>query len=124
MSENPLYSKQELLSLYQQAVENHRETLIKVLSPASLVPFCKIGFITEEQKTDWSVVNMPKEESRRLLIDLLCERNDVEDYIKFSRCLQYINSVEARRIFSFITDLLNVGLHDPISNKGVFVAKV
>ena len=112
------YSKQDLISLYQEAVQNHRGTLMKVLSPASLVPFCKTGFISEEQKNEWSVANIPKEESRRLLIALLLDRNDVEDYIKFSRCLQYINPVEARNVFPFVGDLFDVGLHDPISNKG------
>ncbi len=113
-----LYSKQELLSLYQQAIENHKETLVRVLSPASLVPFCKTGIISEQQKSDWSVANVTKEESRRSLIALLLEKNDVENYIKFSRCLQYINAVEARRTFPFTKDLFDVGLHDPITNKG------
>ena len=117
-SVTPLYRKEDLLSLYQQAIENHKETLIRVLSPASLVPFCKTRIISDEQKNEWSVANIPKEESRRLLVALILEKNDVEFYIKFSRCLQYINAVEARRVFPFITDLLDVGLHDPITSKG------
>ncbi len=119
-----LYSKQELISLYQEAVEKHRETLVKVLSPASLVPFCKIGFISEEQKSEWSVANVSKDVSRRMLIETLLGRSDVEDYIKFSRCLLYINGVEAKRIFPFITDLFTVGLHDPISKQGRCITSV
>ena len=121
MSATPvtLYRKEELVSLYQQAIQNHREALVQVLSPASLVPFVKTGIISDEQKNEWGVANIPKEESRRLLIALILERNDADLYIKFSRCLQYINAVESKRVFPFTTDLLAVGLHDPIDKKGM-----
>ena len=117
-----LYNKQELISLYREAVQNHKDSLVRVLSPASLVPFCKIGFISEEQKSEWSVANVSKKVSRTSLIETLLGRSAVEDYIKFSRCLQFINGVEAKRIFPFITDLFAVGLHDPISKQGRFTA--
>ena len=115
-----LYSKEELLSQYQQAIDSHEEVLIRVLSPASLVPFTKTGIISEELKSEWSIANIPKQVSRKRLITHVLESDDVAVYINFSRCLQYINAVEARRIFPFITDLFDVGLHDPISSRSMY----
>lgn len=110
-----LYSKEELLSLYKQTIQDKEQELISLLSSgSSLASFAAFGLITPKQKEDWSVRHMDKEESRKNLISHLLEKSNVEDYIKFSKCVRQINEAEAMRIFSFIDDLIPVGLHDPI----------
>ena len=116
--ETCLYTKEDLLSLYSQKLQNEKEEIIKVIRPASLVPFTAGGVITKEQDTEWS--SMSKQESRRALLDFVLEQNSVERYIRFGQCVHYINKGKAERIFYFIPDLIAVGLHDSIRKRGNF----
>lgn len=109
-----LYNKEDLLSLYKQSIENNKDELLKVLRKGTLAPFNIRGIISDAQKEDWSLSRMTKDESRGALIAHLLESSDVVDYMKFSRCVQYISDVGARRVFSFLQDLIDVGLHEPI----------
>ena len=118
MSSTTLYSQEELLSLYKQSIQDNKDDLLKVLKKGTLVPFTILGIINDSQKESWSLSNMTQNESRGALIQHILKSDDVSDYIKFSRCVRYISDVGAGRVFSFMQDLINVGLHDPIS-KGV-----
>lgn len=77
-----------------------------------LTPFLLTKVITEEQKDEWSV--LPREDRCKKLIVCVLEKNALGVYIEFSRCVQYIKESEAKRIFTFIPDLFQVGLHDPL----------
>lgn len=106
------FRKEELVSLYQQSIRDNEERLIKVIKVPPLKPFLLTKVITEEQKDEWSV--LPRADRCKKLIEFVLEKNELGVYIKFSRCVQYIKEFEAERIFTFIPDLLQVGLHDPL----------
>lgn len=114
-----LYSREELLSLYGTILNNEteKERAIDAILPAPLAgSFVIQGVISKEQASEWS--SLDRREQRRALIDFICEKNTVEDYIKFTQCVHYIDEVKARKIFPFIPDLIAVGLHDNIRRKG------
>lgn len=116
MSKLKLYSKEELVSEYRLSIENNKEKIIETLKVASLAVFSLRGLISEEQKDEWSTLGRTicREEPYRRLICFVLDKNSVEDYLKFSRCVQYTNNVKALIIFPFIRDLVAVGLHDSL----------
>ena len=116
MSSSRLYSREELLSLYCQTLENEKDEVIRAIRPAPFTSFIIRGVMSSKQETDWS--SMSRHDSRRALIDFVLEENTLERYIKFSQCVHYINSAKAEQIFEFIPNLIHVGLHDSIRMKG------
>lgn len=116
MSDLRLYSKEELVSLYSQVLQNEKDKIVKAIRPGTFVPFIKTGIMTEDQEEDWS--SMSREMSRKALIDLVLARNNLDCYLKFSQGVYYVDAVKAKRIFKFIADLNAVGLHDPLKRTG------
>lgn len=112
MSVHRLYSQEELASLYRQTIETNKEKLVRVIKPAPWTPFTLTNIVTQEQIDDWSSMN--KDRSRKALVEFLLQKDTLLDYIQFSRAVEYIKESEARKIFEFIPDLCEVGLHDPI----------
>ncbi len=113
MVEPELYSEETLLSLYKSTIETNIDKLVDILSPGTLVPYCKTGIITEEEKVDLGEFEKT-EQFRRLIKCYVLGRDNLDCYIRFSRCVEYSKKVEAKRIFPFIKDLFQVGLHDPL----------
>ena len=110
MSSGRLYGREELLSLYQQALKANKKKIIDILRPSPLIIFRKLGVISQDQLTG----QYQASERFDHLISYVLERNDLEIYIKFSRGLQYVNKVEVKSIFEFVPDIFSVGLHDPL----------
>ena len=108
-----MYTPAELLSLYERTIISNRDAIIKLLSPNSLVPFEKTKIITDQQKEELKALNK-RDRYNALIDDFILARNDLAVYIKFSQCAAYFNSVRTNEIFSFISNLLPVGLHDPL----------
>ena len=110
-----LYVKEELLSLYKCTIKDNVDRLVKTIKPAPLTCFYYVNLINKEQEND--LKSLSKDESRRSLVNLVLEKDSLNDYINFSRCVHFINEVEAKRIFPFISDLFEVGLHDPLKTQ-------
>ena len=110
-----LYVKEELLSLYRCTIKDNVERLVKTIKPAPLTCFCCVNIISKEQEND--LKSLSKDESRRSLVNLVLEKDSLDDYINFSRCVQFIKEIEAKKIFTFISDLFEVGIHDPLKRQ-------
>jgi hypothetical protein len=111
-----VFSRGELLSLYDQSIREKEGRLVGLIKPLPFRCFKLAGVITETQECDYE--ELPKEDAAKQLLAFVLETNSLEKYIGFSRCVQYIQDLEAKRIFSFISDLFKVGLHDPLRKDG------
>lgn len=107
-----MFTKESLLSEYLKVIQDNRDELVRVLCSGTLIPFIKVGIITEEQKSEWS--SLSSEERYDKILSLVIERKDINLCIKFSRCVQYINNTKTKKVFEFIPDIYEVGLHDPL----------
>lgn len=108
-------SKSELLCQYRKILVNNEEKLVPVMKVAPFV-FRLLNVMSEEQEAEWN--SLPKDVAMRKLVAFVLKKDTLEGYINFSSSLQYINESQANRLFPFISDLREVGLHDPVRTKG------
>lgn len=108
---NRLFSKDKLLSEYRKSIVNNEEKLVEAIKP-TLAPFVLTRVITKQQEDEWKSRG---DDARKMLVAFVLHKDLLEVYIKFSRCVQYIiKEYEAKKLFTFIPDLFEVGLHDPL----------
>lgn len=112
-----LYGREELLSLYGQCIREKEEELVRVIRYLPFTPFIGKEVISQEQEEEWKRKFPAKDDVARQLIRSVQERNTLELYLMFSRCVQYLSSPKTKEIFTFIPDLIQVGLHDPLPTK-------
>lgn len=110
-----LYTKEELLSLYRESTSEKVNELTPMLKK-TLVPFVNVEIITEEEKFYWKKEDYKNdtETAYDRVVSRVQEHDNLDKYILFSRALSYCNRIEVRRIYGFVPDLIEVGLHDPL----------
>ena len=75
----------------------------------SLVAFKKMRVITAKEESEWKGKG-------HLVLEKVQDLNDLDVFIRFSKALCHRHTIEkVKEIYPFIPNLVEVGLHDPLS---------